>query len=253
MIYDLQKASIWKRISAWLFDGIMTGILAVGLALILSMLLGYDRYDQAVEAAYDQYEAQYGITFDISQETYQNSPVEYQARYDEAYQALIADGEAMANYNMMLSLSMVMITLSILFAIVIWEFLVPLFFGNGQTLGKKIFSLGLVRNDGVKINSLQLFTRMILGKFTLDTMLPVYILLMLFWGSLDLIGLAVMAVLAAAQILVPLLSPCNAAVHDLLAGTAVVDISSQMIFPSTEDLIAYKKKVHAEMASRRDY
>lgn len=253
MIYDLQKASMWKRISAWLFDGILTSILAVGLALVLSVFLGYDRYDRAVEAAYDKYETQYDITFDISQETYQSSSAEYRARYDEAYQALIADQEAMANYNMMLSLSMVMITLSILAAIVIWEYLIPLFFGNGQTLGKKIFSIGLVRNDGVKINHLQLFTRMILGRFTLDTMLPVYILLMLFWGSLDLIGLIILMLLVAAQILVPLLSPINAAVHDLLAGTAVVDISSQMIFSSTEDLIAYKKKIHAEMASRQDY
>lgn len=253
MVYDLQKASIWKRVSAWLFDGIMTGILAVGLALVLSALLGYDQYDRSVEAAYDKYETQYGISFDISQETYLGMSEEYRSRYDTAYQALIADEEAMHDYNMMLSLSMVIITLSILLAVALWEFLVPLLLGNGQTLGKKIFSLCLVRSDGVRINNLQLFTRALLGKFTLDTMLPVYILLMLFWGSLDLIGLLVMVVLVLAQILVPLFSRTNAAVHDLLAGTAVVDISSQMIFRSIEDLLEYKKKVHAEIASRQDY
>ena len=244
---------MWKRISASLFDGILTSILAVGLALVLSVFLGYDQYNQAVEDAYARYEAEYGIVLDISQETYQSLSQEDRARYDEAYQALIADTDTMYAYNMMLNLSMVMITLSILTAVILWEFLIPLWFGNGQTLGKKIFSLGLVRTDGVRVNNLQLFTRMILGKFTIDTMVPVYILLMLFWGALDLIGLIVMGAWVLAQFLVPLLSPVNAAVHDLLAGTAVVDTSSQMIFPTTEDLIAYKKKIHAEMASRQDY
>ena len=32
MIYDLQKASMWKRISAFLCDFILFGILAVGIA-----------------------------------------------------------------------------------------------------------------------------------------------------------------------------------------------------------------------------
>jgi uncharacterized RDD family membrane protein YckC len=253
MIYDLQKASMWKRISAWLFDGIMTGILAVGLALVLSAILGYDQYDRAVDAAFDRYEAQYGVVFDLSVEAHQSLTEEEQLRYTEAYEALLRDADVMYQYNMLINLSMVIITLSILICVFLWEFLIPLFLGNGQTLGKKIFSLCLVRNDGVQVNNLQLFTRALLGRFTLDTMLPVYILLMLFWGSLDLIGLVVLGAWVLAQILVPLLSATNGAVHDLLAGTAVVDISSQMIFRSTEELIAYKKKIHAEMASRPDY
>jgi ABC-type polysaccharide transport system permease subunit len=45
----------------------------------------------------------------------------------------------------------------------------------------------------------------------------------------------------------------NAAIHDLLAGTVVVDMSSQTIFRSTEDLIAYQKQVAAERAARQTY
>lgn len=253
MVYDLQKAGLWKRISAWLFDGILTGILAVGLALVLSALLGYDSYDQTLEQAYTRYEGEYGITFDISQETYQAMSPEERARYDTAYEALTADEAAMYAYNMMLNLSLVIISFSILAAILIWEFLIPMLLGNGQTLGKKIFSLCLVRNDGVQVNTLQLFTRTLLGKFTIDTMIPVYILLMLFWGAIDLTGTMLLTALLIIQCLVPGFSRTNSAIHDLLAGTVVVDISSQMIFRTTEDLIAYKKKIHAEMASRRDY
>ena len=148
---------------------------------------------------------------------------------------------------------MVIISLSILISIMLWDFVIPLWLGNGQTLGKKIFSLGLVRPDGVMVNTMQLFVRTLLGKFTIETMIPVYILLMLFWGTLDLTGTVMLLILLVAQALCMILTNTNAAIHDLLAGTAVVDISSQTIFRSTEDLIAHQKRVAAERAARQTY
>lgn len=220
MIYDLQKAGLWKRIAAWMFDAILTGILAVGFGVLLSVLLGYDSYSQQVEAAYD---------------------------------ALVADTEAMHAYNMTVSLSLVITSLGILAALLLWEFAIPLWLGNGQTLGKKIFSLGLVRNDGVKLNTAQLFARTILGKYAVETMIPVFVLIMLFLGFVGLDGTLVLFALALAQILCLALSRTNSAIHDFLAGTVVVDITSQMIFRTTEDLIAYKKRIAAEQASRKPY
>ena len=45
----------------------------------------------------------------------------------------------------------------------------------------------------------------------------------------------------------------NSAIHDLLAGTVVVDKTSQTIFRTTEDLIAFKKQAAAEQAARQAY
>lgn len=253
MVYDLQIAGLWKRIAAWMFDGILTGILAVGLGLLLSGLLGYDGYSKTVDQAYARYEAEYGITFEISQEEYQALSDPERASYGAAYDALTADGEAMYAYNMMLNLSMVITTLGILLAILLWEFAIPVLLGNGQTLGKKIFGLCLVRNDGVKVNSMQLFARTVLGKFTIETMIPVYLLLMLFWGTMDLTGTLMILGLIVAELMVLALTRTNSAIHDLLAGTVVVDITSQMIFRTTEDLIEYKKKIAAEQAARQRY
>ena len=59
--------------------------------------------------------------------------------------------------------------------------------------------------------------------------------------------------LALGQALCLLISTKNAAIHDLLAGTAVVDYGSQMIFDSAEALLEYKKKLHAEQAARQTY
>ena len=90
-------------------------------------------------------------------------------------------------------------------------------------------------------------------EYTIDTMIPVAIVMMLLWGITDLSGTLVLLVLLAGQLLCLGLTHTNSAIHDLLAGTVVVDISSQMIFRTTEDLIAYQKKVAAERASRQPY
>lgn len=253
MTHDLQKASLWKRASAWIFDFILLGILIVGVAFVLSAVLGYNGYNETLDAAYAQYEAQYDVEFEISQEQYLAMTEQQRHNYDTAYNALVSDQEAMYAYNMVLNLTMLITTLSILIAYLALEFALPLFLGNGQTLGKKIFGLCLMRTDGVQINNLQLFVRTVLGKFTIETMIPVYILIMIFFNMIGILGTGILAVLALVQLILLAVTATNAQIHDLLAGTVVVDYSSQMIFRTTEDLIAYQKRVAAEAAARQPY
>ena len=253
MMLDLQKAGLWKRTAAWMFDGILVCILAVGLGVLLSLLLGYDGYSDTMDAAYAQYESAYGVTFDISRGEYDGLSQDQRQAYDDAYAALTADQDAMYAYNMMISLTMLITTAAIFLAVLVMEFLLPLLLGNGQTLGKKIFSLCLVRNDGVQVNPLQLFARTVLGKFTIETMVPVYLLMMLFWGTAGLWGTVALMGLVVVEILCLSLSRTNSAIHDYLAGTVVVDMGSQMIFRSTEDLIGWKKKIAADNAARQSY
>lgn len=250
---ELQKASFWKRISAWLFDVIITGILAVGLAVALSLVLGYDSYNQTVETAYEKYEQEYGITFEIPTQEYEALSEADRQRYDAAYDALMQDEQAMYAYSMMLNLVLIIASVSILLAMLVWEFAIPLWLGSGRTLGKKIFGLGLVRQDCVKLTTLQLFARTVLGKCTVETLLPVYMLLLSIWGVMGVAGPVVLLALFGGQMLCLIFTRSRSAIHDLLAGTAVVDISSQRIFESTDDLIAYQKKIAAERAARADY
>lgn len=250
---ELQKASMWKRISAWLFDGILVATLAVGFALVLSVLLGYDGYSREVDTAYAKYETQYEITFDISQEEYLALPQQTKQAYDDAYAALIADDAAMHAYNMVVNLSLLITSIGILLSFIGLEFVVPLFFGNGQTLGKKVFGIGLMRTDSVKMNTMQLFVRTVLGKYTIETMIPVYILIMLFWGTMDITGTVILAALLLLQLILICVTRSRSAIHDLLAGTVAVDIASQRIFRSSEELIAYTQKIHAERSARQTY
>ena len=63
MIFDLQKASLSKRISAFMFDAIILCVIAVGLATLLSLVVGYDAKFDALESKYNEYEEKYGCRF----------------------------------------------------------------------------------------------------------------------------------------------------------------------------------------------
>lgn len=248
---------MWKRISAWLFDSILLITVAVLFGAILSSVMGFDGYYRQLDEAYNRYESQYGIDFQITQEAYdkltQEEKEQYQATYDQAYEALIADEEAMYVYDMVINQVMLIMSIGILLAVALMEFVIPLCFGNGQTLGKKIFSIGVMRSDSIKLTTIQLFIRTILGKYAVEIMVPVFVLILLFLGAMDVIGLAILAGLLIGQLICLLTTRERKSIHDLLAGTAVVDIASQRIFKSTQELIDYTKKVHAERAARQDY
>lgn len=250
---DLQKASILKRVAAWLLDAIVVCVLTVGFMVLLSAVFRYDYQYNTLQAGYDRYEQMYGVELEITQEAYDAMTEAEKENYDAAYAALIEDEEIIGVYNLVLSLSLVIATVSILLAVMTMEFVVPLFLKNGQTLGKKAFGIGLMRVDGVKVTTLQLFIRSLLGKYTIETMIPVYILLMFFWNAMDMTGTVVLVGLAILEILCVIVNPHNAMVHDLMAGTVAVDISSQKIFASTDELIEYTKRIAAERAKRQDY
>lgn len=253
MITDLQKASLWKRISAVLLDFILLSILVVGMATLLSVALGYNGHIDSLNESYAQYETQYGVEFQISQSEYEAMSEQQQKNYDTAYQALTEDENVVYTYNILINLTILIATFSILISVVVIEFVVPLFFGNGQTLGKKIFGICLMRTDSIQVSNAQLFIRAVLGKFTLELMIPIYILIMIFFNTIGIVGIVILAALALGQVICIATTKTNAPLHDVLTSTVVVDMASQMIFRNQEELLEYTKKIHAERAAQSDY
>lgn len=253
MITDIQRASMWKRISAFLFDVIMTVILAVAFASLLSFAFGYDGYNAELEACYDKYETEYGVKFDIGSEDYAAMTEQEKEAYNTAYDALIADEQVVYVYNMVLNLTLLITTLGILLAMAVLEFLVPCLFGDGRTMGKRIFGLCLMRTDGVKVSRMQLFVRMLLGKFTVETMIPVYIVIMVFFNSIGVLGSVILLGILILQVVLVAATRNRSDIHDLLAGTVVVDAASQKIFDSREDMIAWVNARQAEAAAKQPY
>lgn len=253
MIYDLQRASMWKRISAFLFDAILLGIVAVLLGWGLSLLLGYNDYNAALDARYAHYEEAYGVDFSLSLSEYDALTEDEHARLLQAHEALSGDAQAAYAYNMLISLTLLIITFGILLGFIVMEFVIPLLLGNGQTLGKKIFGIALMRVDGVKVNAVSLFIRTVLGKFAIETMIPVLIIIMIYFGSIGIVGPLVLGLILLLEVVLTFSTYRRSQIHDLLANTVAVDLASQLIFDTQEDLIAYKQKVHAEKAAHQPY
>ena len=250
MMYDIQKASVGKRISAFLFDVIVFSILAVGIAFIFSAIFGYNKTLDNLEGYYVKYSEEYGIELDISQTEYEALSEEDKAKFEAANEAIVKDEEAQRAYSLVVNVSLVILTISLLLATLILEFAIPLFFGNGQTLGKKIFGVALVRSASVKIKPVVLFIRSVLGKFTIETMAPIMIVFMVFISNAGLFGIVSLVLLFAFNIGALIATQNNCLIHDLLADTVAVDMATQMIFESYEEMVDYKKKLHADAAER---
>lgn len=253
MMLDMQKASVLKRVSAFLLDMILLLILITGFAFVLSLVTGYDGYNERLEAVEQEYEDKYGVSFDISEEEYNKMPEEQRKYFDEVYTEFSKDEEALYLYNMQFNLILMISTVSILLAYVVLELILPLIFKNGQTVGKKIFGIALMHTNSVRLTTMALFVRTILGKFTLETMIPVYIFIMAVFGTLGLTGTIMLLLILVLQIGVILITKTNSCIHDLLANTVAVDLSSQMIFDSVDAMNEYKKKIHAEQVKNADY
>lgn len=250
---DLQKAGIWKRIAAWMLDAVLFIVLAVGFVALFSSVLNYDDNLEQLNSAYEKYETEYGVSFSTSEQEYGEMTEEQRANYHAAYDALTSDAEAMKSYNLIINLTLVIITVSLLLTYLALEFLIPLMLGNGQTVGKKVFAIGLVRGDCVRVSNFQLLVRALLGKFTVETMIPVYIILMLFFGTTGMLGTILLGAIGLVQIIMVLVTKNNLTIHDYFAGTVAIDLPSQNIFASPQELTEYKKKLHAEHVARQDY
>lgn len=250
MIYDLQKAGIWKRISALIFDVILVAMLSVGFMYLISAVTGYDGYNNKLGECYSKYEKQYGVKFNVTLSEYEKLSEEELGKYNDAYNALISDNEAMKTYGMVINLTLLITSLGIFCAMAVLDVGVPLFLKNGQTLGKKIFGICVMRTDGVKLGTVSLLIRSLLGKYTVETMVPVLIGLMIYFNTVGLTGTVILALLLILQLVLMEVTKTNSVIHDILAGTVVVDMSSQMIFNSQTEMIEYKKKLAAEEAAK---
>ena len=250
---DIQRANMWKRISAALLDIILLVLLITGIGLLLSEVLDYNAYVAKLNDGYAKYEEMYGIEFNLDQEGFDALSIEEQEHYKAASNALEQDAEEVYAYDMTINLSFIIASASIFLAYLLLEFFVPVFFGNGQTIGKKVFSLGLMRTDSVKLTTFALFVRSMLGKCTIETLVPVMMFMAMVIAPIGLIAPAIIFGILAVNVGLLISSRNRACIHDLMAVTVVIDLSSQEIFDTPEDLLEYKKKLAAEDSERQEY
>ena len=253
MSVSLQKASLWKRISAFMFDAIVTIMLAMGFATVINVFCRYDQKAADLNAYYTQYETTYGIDFDISEEAYELLSPEQKAIYNDANLAMQNDKGFQDASMTIFKLTLLMYGGGAFAAYLVWYFVIPLFFGYGRTMGKKIFGLAVIRTNCVKVSAPVLFIRTTIGMFAIETMLPLSLLIMILFHLMGIVGLITIGLLGILQIWVLISSPTNASIHDLLTDTVVVEFISQQIFDTQEDLMHYVQEEHAKAVENAEY
>lgn len=252
MNYDIQRASMLKRIPAWVLDMILLLVVMTGFLVLWSRVFPVTPHVEEIDGIIAQYEQQYGGHWNIPAEEYEKmTDAEKEAAEKislEISNALNQDEAALALLETVAINIFAMLSLSVLCAYVILEFVIPLLLKNGQTLGKKCFGVALMRKDGVKVTPFMMFARTVLGKCTVETMIPLLSAVMLFvgiGGPLFFLGVAVLL----AQLIVPLVTRSKTGIHDIMACTVAVDLSSQMIFDSLEAMEAYHAEIYADKTS----
>lgn len=263
MIYDLQKASVLKRISAWLLDFILLIIVITGLTWGLSAAFGYYKNEAFIEEVNNEYDEKYfaeingegcapenrKLTFNtnvMTAEKYEALSEEHRAVFDAAYDVYKMDERVNYAFSKEITILISAVSLSIIIAYLALEFFIPLKLGNGQTVGKKVFAIGVMQVNGVRISGVSLFARSMLGKCTVETMVPALIVLMILQGAINIVGLLVLLLILVFEIILMVSTKTNSLIHDIFAFTVTVDLPSQMIFDTEDELIAYKKRIHAE-------
>lgn len=274
MIFDLKKASIIKRASAFLLDVILLSVLAAGFMWIISIICDYSGEEALAKeyyAKYDEYESTYkkdlANSFDYVYYSEDGKVTDLQGNEaafselvaklvdwkqnsgtaDEILQKAYDDYMALPSVNTVdkqaeyvYSLLFMMTSVGILLAYIVLELIVPLCLKNGQTVGKKVFAIGLVRPDCVKIGTMSLFARTILGKYSIETMFPVLLVFLFLFDGMGLLALILIAALFLTDVILLFATANKTPIHDLIAGTVSVDMATQMIFESEEEMLAKK-------------
>ena len=249
-MYDLQKASVSKRIAAWIFDMMMILVVFSFAALAISSITGMPKYATEFTELQSEYLSNYGIDPSIPENELTE---EQKAQFVIAEEAFQNDPRAIHAFAMIVSLSFIMLGVGAFVAFFILEFLIPLFLHNGQTLGKKMFGIGVMQDNGVKLKNVSLFVRSMIGKYAVETMIPVSVALMVFMGQANLFALVAVVVILVLQIAFLIRTKTNSAIHDVLSSSVTVDLASQKIFETDDELLEYKKTIAEEKANKAAY
>lgn len=273
-VYGIEKASILKRISAYILDGILTIIIVTGVLFALSGIVKYDSYYEKMDSFYLTFEEENGFSYTMFNKTEEElnekekkikeisskneseltlEEKEFKTEYEKAIEDFANNEDVLYTYNLLINLTLLITTISVLVAIIIVEFIIPLFLKNGQTIGKKCFGICLVKNNCVRINNIMLFVRAVLGKFTIETMIPLYIIILIIFGGAGITGTFILFLILVIQLVLIIATKNNSLIHDLMAGTVVVDKTSQMMFNSEEELVKFKQDFYKEEAKNQTY
>lgn len=235
--YTLNLANPWKRFAAWLLDFILLATLAVGIMWLLSIAFNFTAENAKLYSYYEQYGV-YTVTDGVG--VFCETDAAYSNECAAKWTNFGNDASAVAQYQKIVTLTFIMLTLGVFIATTIIYLVFPLIFKNGQTIGKKVMGVALLSKDEIQVSTFQVVTRYLLGNFTVMLMLPIMLVLVAIYFNWGLI-LTIPGIAIELGNLVAIMATKNKQnIPDLIARTIPVDISSQIIAKTPEELSMYK-------------
>lgn len=284
-MFELKKIGIVKRASALLLDAILIAVLATGFMFLISLICNYGEEEKLSTQYFNEWEgfrkeyvsdvaSYYGFTYKEDKDggytitkdgeastlgaviekldASKGEDIETAEAYAK-YVSLTPVAKVNAQYQYVYSLLFMMISLGTFLSFLILEFIIPIILKNGQTIGKKVFGIGVVRYDCVKITNISLFARTVLGKYAIETMFPVMLAYLFFFGGLGIVAVILFVAIIFLNLLAFFATKNNTPIHDLISGAVVIDMSLQVIYNSEEELIEKKALEEKKKAEKKEY
>lgn len=223
----MEKHPFMKRAFAGAIDVLLIAILTVFIAMPMSSLTGYKQARADVDSMLSSMEQAYGVRFNLTPQELQNLTEEQSRQYEAAFARFAGSEEDVKNYNRMVLGSYMTVLGSVLVAVLILELGIPLILKNGQTLGKKLMGLVVIKMEGSPADALGIIARAVLGKYLVEIAVPVFTILAIYNGnaggrsSLMIMGLFLVQAACMG------LTKERRLIHDFLSGTRVVAEDSE--------------------------
>lgn len=216
-MYEVYNGKMFSRIAALIVDLIIVLCIFVTIDILITKNVANNvwQYDDKV-SQYENYQIDYGIAHKDAEgnliyvDDVENSTLEA-FKSDESVLALAQD---------ITTLQIIQISFDLFVSEILVFFVLPLIFKNGQTLGKKLMRLGLVNSKGLKVANWAVFARFIIGIYAVESIISV---------------LTFSPVPLLLSFLIALFTKKKTALHDLIAGTRVIDIDKTIIFETFEE------------------
>lgn len=247
MGFEIQRAAVFKRIAAFVIDIILRGILVVALISLFASVSRFEEKKQRMDTIYEETAERFGISPNDVKDS-SALPPDVEERYRLANEALAADEEARSLYRWLIISYVAGVSGCMLIAYLLLEFLVPLLFHDGRSVGKRILGLCVVHTDCVRMEPAAMFVRSILGKYVIETMISVLGVILLNMGAVGPAVLMIPMMLLLLEAGLFFAGKDRRLIHDYFAGSVVADYQSQPIYASREELNAAKGKAARKAA-----
>lgn len=210
-----------RRIGAFLIDFILTILVALLVSVPAKAITSYNPTVSKMDSTFESIAAKHGISLNITTEEFNAFTEEQNRAWEDTFTEISENEEATALYDRYVRLSIIITYVSLVIAVLLSEVVVPLFFRNAQTVGKRLLKLVVVNRDSDPISLATLLVRSIFGKLLIEYGLPVFFYFGIVFGGGHSFGFIGFMMLVVAQIMCVLLTKDRRAIHDFLASTRV--------------------------------